>query len=294
MSRPVFLTLLIAVFANVGAGADTGQWSHLMILDWRILILAKYFSTLPFSRKVLFAQHNHWSCFHHVSLIIHQHKFICPMKNHQLQREGARQNEKCFIFISAQHFPDLKRNFSPSTLETFFQATQFNQINFLLAANQAFMRWFLYFTLTLINYIHWVNLKLFTSTSLDFLFVVIFLWISWYPWQRFLHMIFEILIKILSCFNRCRVVQFFTWTSLNIKFQSQFIQKCKITKDHVYRMVIVEGRWTMARSSSFRSKLFIGWHKSIVSSDWSDTMVWFGQILLYLTIAILYTWSLRS
>lgn len=41
-----------------------------------------------------------------------------------------------------------------------------------------------------------------------------------------------------------------------------------------------------------RSKLFIGWHKSIVSSDWSDTMVWFGQILLYLTFHILYTWSL--
>ena len=52
-------------------------------------------------------------------------------------------------------------------------------------------------------------------------------------------------------------------------------------KDHIHRMVIVEGRCTMARSSSFRSKLFIGWHKSIVSSDWSDTMVWFGQILLY-------------
>ena len=52
-------------------------------------------------------------------------------------------------------------------------------------------------------------------------------------------------------------------------------------KDHVYRMVIVEGRCTIERSSSFRSKLFIGWHKSIVSSDWSDTMVWFGQILLY-------------
>ena len=29
-------------------------------------------------------------------------------------------------------------------------------------------------------------------------------------------------------------------------------------KDHIYRMVIVEGRCTMARSSSFRSKLFIG------------------------------------
>ena len=53
------------------------------------------------------------------------------------------------------------------------------------------------------------------------------------------------------------------------------------TKDHLYRMVIVEGCCTMARSSSYRSKLFIGWHKSIVSSDWSDTMVWFGQILLY-------------
>ena len=31
-----------------------------------------------------------------------------------------------------------------------------------------------------------------------------------------------------------------------------------IIKDHVYRMVIVEGRCTMARLSSFRSKLFIG------------------------------------
>ena len=39
------------------------------------------------------------------------------------------------------------------------------------------------------------------------------------------------------------------------------------SKDHIYRMVIVEGCCTMARSSSFRSKLFIGWHKSIVSSD---------------------------
>ena len=53
-------------------------------------------------------------------------------------------------------------------------------------------------------------------------------------------------------------------------------------KDHIYRMVIVEGCCTMARSPSFRSKLIIGWHKSIVSSDWSDTMVWFGQILLYI------------
>ena len=29
-------------------------------------------------------------------------------------------------------------------------------------------------------------------------------------------------------------------------------------KDHIYRMAIVEGCCTMARSSSFRSKLFIG------------------------------------
>ena len=27
-------------------------------------------------------------------------------------------------------------------------------------------------------------------------------------------------------------------------------------------------------------------------SDWSDTMVWFGQILLYLSFTILYIWSL--
>ena len=46
-----------------------------------------------------------------------------------------------------------------------------------------------------------------------------------------------------------------------------------LPKDHIYRMVIVEGHCTMARSSSW-SKLFIGWHKSIVCSDWSDTMVW--------------------
>ena len=32
----------------------------------------------------------------------------------------------------------------------------------------------------------------------------------------------------------------------------------RYSKDHIYRMVIVEGCCTMARSSSFRSKLFIG------------------------------------
>ena len=66
------------------------------------------------------------------------------------------------------------------------------------------------------------------------------------------------------------------WANLCIHFYLS-----SYSKDHVYRMVIVEGHCTMARSSSIRSKLFIGWHKSIVSSDWSDTMVWFGQILLY-------------
>ena len=61
-----------------------------------------------------------------------------------------------------------------------------------------------------------------------------------------------------------------------------YTRSCRAgAKDHIYRMVIVEGCCTMARSSSFRRKLFIGWHKSIVSSNWSDTMVWFGQILLY-------------
>ena len=40
--------------------------------------------------------------------------------------------------------------------------------------------------------------------------------------------------------------------------------------------------------------IIIGWHKSIVSSDWSDTMVWFGQILLYLSFTILYIWSLHQ
>ena len=59
-------------------------------------------------------------------------------------------------------------------------------------------------------------------------------------------------------------------------------------------MAIIEGRCTMARSTSFRSKLFIGWHKSIVSSDWS--IQWFGLVkyCCTLTIAILYIWSLVS
>ena len=65
-----------------------------------------------------------------------------------------------------------------------------------------------------------------------------------------------------------------------------------ILKDHVYRMVIVEGCCTMARSSSFRSKLYIGWHKSIVSSDWSDTMVWLVKYCCTSPITILYRWSL--
>ena len=65
-------------------------------------------------------------------------------------------------------------------------------------------------------------------------------------------------------------------------------------KDHIYRMVIVEGCCTKLTSSSLHTYIIIGWHKSIVSSDWSDTMVWFGQILLYLTFHILYTWSLSE
>ena len=59
------------------------------------------------------------------------------------------------------------------------------------------------------------------------------------------------------------------------------------------RMVKVEGRCTQLTLSSLHTYIIIGWHKSIVSSDWSDTMVWFGQILLYLTFHILYTWSLH-
>ena len=66
----------------------------------------------------------------------------------------------------------------------------------------------------------------------------------------------------------------------------------------IYRMVIVEGRH--GKVIFIRSKLFIGCHKSIVSSDWSDTMVWFGQILLYLYfyhpiyMIIDITWSIHS
>jgi len=69
-------------------------------------------------------------------------------------------------------------------------------------------------------------------------------------------------------------------------------QNCKSTKEYVYRIWKVEGRCTQLTSSSLHTYIIIGWHKSIVSSDWSDTMVWFGQILLYLTFHILYTWSL--
>ena len=68
------------------------------------------------------------------------------------------------------------------------------------------------------------------------------------------------------------------WSSLKnivIRFVS--------TKDRVDRMVIVEGHCTQLTSSSLHTYIIIGWHKSIVSSDWSDTMVWFGQILLLLS-----------
>ena len=57
-------------------------------------------------------------------------------------------------------------------------------------------------------------------------------------------------------------------------------------------MVIVEGRCTKLQLL-ISYILIIGWHKSIVSSDWSDTMVWFGQILLLLSFTILYIWSLE-
>ena len=51
----------------------------------------------------------------------------------------------------------------------------------------------------------------------------------------------------------------------------------------IYRMVIVEGCCDQLMSSSLHTYIIISWHKSIVSSDWSDTMVWFGQILLLLS-----------
>ena len=54
----------------------------------------------------------------------------------------------------------------------------------------------------------------------------------------------------------------------------------------------VEGRCTQLTLSLLHTYIIIGWHKSTVSSDWSDTMVWFGQILLYLSFTILYIWSL--
>ena len=60
----------------------------------------------------------------------------------------------------------------------------------------------------------------------------------------------------------------------------------------IYRMVIVEGRCDQLTLSSLHTYIIIGWHKSIVSSDWSDTMVWFGQILLLLSFTILYIISL--
>ena len=63
-------------------------------------------------------------------------------------------------------------------------------------------------------------------------------------------------------------------------FQEKFIHS--LNAMIIYRMVIVEGRCDQLTLSSLHTYIIIGWHKSIVSSDWSDTLVWFGQILLLL------------
>ena len=61
-----------------------------------------------------------------------------------------------------------------------------------------------------------------------------------------------------GCYNSSifkNTVQFQSYTEVTF---CDIFCACICSKDHVYRMVIVEGSCTMARSSSFRSKLFIG------------------------------------
>ena len=58
----------------------------------------------------------------------------------------------------------------------------------------------------------------------------------------------------------------------------------------IYRMAIVEGRCD--KLQLLISYLYNHWLTQKYGSDWSDTMVWFGQILLYLSFTILYIWSL--
>ena len=55
----------------------------------------------------------------------------------------------------------------------------------------------------------------------------------------------------------------------------------------IYRMVIVEGRCTKLQLLiSYINNSLVD--TKVVSSDWLDIMVWFGQILLYLSFTILY------
>ena len=101
------------------------------------------------------------------------------------------------------------------------------------------------------------------------------------PQIYFLNLILQVLHRYLSC-----------WGPSFLMSSFPSLKSLLWSKDHVYRMWKVEGRCTQLTSSSLHTYIIIGWHKSIVSSDWSDTMVWFGQILLYLSFTILYIWSL--
>ena len=111
--------------------------------------------------------------------------------------------------------------------------------------------------------------------------------LSWfYPKNIWLYQILKqnlwIYFEIFFCIKRIIIWSAgVTECSFNIDRAEHCWAESVAGKDHVYRMVIVKGCCTMARSSSLGANGFIGWHKSIVSSDWSDTMVWFGQILLY-------------
>ena len=101
-----------------------------------------------------------------------------------------------------------------------------------------------------------------------------------------LFVLFEASSNVVTLDDCCSVPQF-NLCCLKLEYSSLLIS-CSLELTFnvqsmiIYRMVIVEGRCDQLTSSSLHTYIIIGWHKSIVSSDWSDTMVWFGQILLLL------------
>ena len=107
-------------------------------------------------------------------------------------------------------------------------------------------------------------------------------WNSFGHWNIFSESMWNILVGSvdapLFCNNQASAFLRIVWTDCEEPMVYVALTPIMI----IYRMVIVEGRCDQLTSSSLYTYIIIGWHKSIVSSDWSDTMVWFGQILLYL------------